>query len=199
MSRQIFGDAADVGQLLQVGVHLLVAAYGKQHAARLAVGVFPVTVDNLLRLVKQRNVAHVFGLLPRLANPDLAVDVRHEMLRLELLHVRKGQPRQTTETEDVADLRQSGNRDLLVKHRQKLLFLQKRTVDRLHVDMFAVKRVLRNPSVALRDADDLLEVFQILHHRIVNASPYGLHVELIILDQMDRQFVQIEVLGAILL
>jgi len=74
MSRQIFGDAADVGQFLQVGVHLLVAAYGKQHAVRLAVGVIPVTVDNFLRLVKQRDVAHVLGLLPRLANPDLAVD-----------------------------------------------------------------------------------------------------------------------------
>ena len=100
MSRQIFGDVADVGQLLQVGVHLLIAAYGKQHAVRLAVGVIPVTVDNFLRLVKQRDVAHVLGLLPRLADPDLAVDVHHEMLRLELLHVRKGQPRQTAETED---------------------------------------------------------------------------------------------------
>ena len=105
MLRKILADAADVGQLLQVGVHLLVAAYGEQNAVRLAVGVFPVAVENLLRLVEQRNVAHVLGLLPRLADPDLAVDVRHEMLRLELLHVRKGQPRQTAETEDVADLR----------------------------------------------------------------------------------------------
>ena len=84
MSRQIFGDAADVGQLLQVGVHLLIAAYGKQYAVRLAVGVIPVAVEDLLRLIEQRNVAHVLGLLPRLADPDLAVDVRHEMLRLEL-------------------------------------------------------------------------------------------------------------------
>ncbi len=35
-----------------------------------------------------------------------------------------------------------------------------RSVDRLHVDMFTVKRVLRNPAVALRDADDLLEFFR---------------------------------------
>ena len=120
MSRQIFGDVADVGLLLQVGVHLLIAAYGKQHAVRLAVGVILVTVEDLLRLIEQRNVAHVLGFLPRLANPDLAVDVRHEMLRLELLHVRKGQARQTAEAEDVADLRRSRDRDLLVEPRQKL-------------------------------------------------------------------------------
>ena len=89
MRREILADAADVGQLLQVGVHLLVAAYGEQHAVRLAVGVVPVAVDNLLRIIQQRNVAHVFGLLPRLADPDFAVDVRHQMLRFELLHIHK--------------------------------------------------------------------------------------------------------------
>ena len=51
LGRQLLADAAEVDQLLQIGVHLLVAAYREQDAVRLAVGVFPAAVDNLLRLV----------------------------------------------------------------------------------------------------------------------------------------------------
>ena len=52
MRREILADAADVGNLPQVGVHLLVAAYGEQHVVRLTVGVLFVAVDNLLCLVQ---------------------------------------------------------------------------------------------------------------------------------------------------
>ena len=193
MRREILADAADVGQLLQVGVHLLVAAYGEQDAARLAVGMFLITVDNFLCLVEQRDIAHVFGLLPRLADPDLAVNVRHQMLRFELLHVHKGQPRQTAETEDVADLRQSGNRDRLVEHGFQLLFLKKLPFDRLEMEVNLGEGILFHPTFCQRNADNLLEVQQILGGRVVAAPPNRPQVEIIVLDKLVRNLIQITV------
>ena len=148
MCRKILADAADVSELLQVGVHLLVAAYGEQHAVRLAVGVILVAVDNLLRLVEQRNVTHVFGLLPRLTDPDLAVDVRHQMLRFELLHIRKGQARQATETKNVANLRQPDDGDLLVEHGFQLLLFEEFPFDRIQMKPNLGKRILFHPPLS---------------------------------------------------
>ena len=192
--REILADAADVGQFLQIGVHLLVAAYGKQHAVRLAVGVASVAVDNLLRLIEQWNVAHVLGLLTCLANPDLAVDVRHQMLGFELLHVHKGQPRQTTETEDVADLRQSRDGDFLVEQHLQLLFLEKLAFDRLEMEVNLGKRILLHPTFGQRNADNLLEVQQVLGGRVVAAPPNRSEVEIIVLDELVRNLIQIAVL-----
>lgn len=194
MRREILADAADVGQLLQVGVHLLVAAYGEQHAVRLAVGVVPVAVDNLLRLVEQRDVAHVLGLLPRLADPDLAVDVRHQMLGFELLHVHKGEPRQTAETENVADLCQPGDGDLLVEQHLQLLFLEKLAFDRLEMEVNLGKGVLLHPTFGQRNADNLLEVQQVLGGCVVAAPPNRSEVEIIVLDELVRNLIQIAVL-----
>mgnify|MGYP006954066204 CR=1 FL=1 len=199
MRREILADAADVGQLLQVGVHLLVAAYGEQHAVRLAVGVVPVTVDNLLRLVEQRNVAHVLGLLPRLANPNLAVDVRHQMLGLELLHVHKGQPRQTTETEDVANLRQSRDGDLLVEHGFQLLLFEEFPFDRIQMKPNLGKRILLHPSFGQRNADNLLEVHEVLRSCVVAAPSDGLEKKLEVFDKLICDLIQIAVLFLIAL
>ena len=58
-----------------------------------------VTVEDLLHLIEQRNVAHVFGRLTSLADPDFAVNIHHEMFGFELLLVHKSQPRQTSEAE----------------------------------------------------------------------------------------------------
>ena len=199
MRREILANAADVGQLLQVGVHLLVAAYGEQYAVRLAVGVVPVAVDNLLCLVKQRDVAHVFGLLPCLANPDFTVDVRHQMLGPELLHVRKGQPRQTTETEDVADLCQPGDGNLLVEHGFQLLFLKKLAFDRLEMEVNLGKGVLLHPAFGQCNADNLFEVQQVLGGRVVAAPPDGLEKKFEVLDKLIRDLIQIAVLFLIVL
>ena len=199
MRREILADAADIGQFLQIGVHLLVAAYGKQYAVRLTVGVVPVAVDNLLRLIEQRNVAHVLGFLPRLSDPYLAVDVRHKMLRLELLHVRKGQSRQTTETEDVADLRQSGNRDRLVEHGFQLLFLKKLPFDRIQMKPNLGKRILLHPSFGQRNADNLLEVHEVLRRCVVAAPSDGLEKKLEVFDKLICDLIQIAVLFLIAL
>ena len=114
VSRQIFGDAADVGQLLQVGVHLLVAAYGEQHSVRLAVGVILVTVDNLLCLVQQRYVAHIFGLLTSFANPNHSVNICYQVLRFKLFNIRECKSSQATKTKYITDLCQTRNRNIFI-------------------------------------------------------------------------------------
>ena len=57
MGRQLFADAADVGQLLQVGVHLLVARHGQQHVVRHALGIRAVALQNPRGDLQQRDVA----------------------------------------------------------------------------------------------------------------------------------------------
>lgn len=93
MGRQLLADAADVGQLLQVGVHLLVARHGQQHVVRHALGIRAVALQNPRGDLQQRDVAHVAGLLARLADPAVALHVGDDVLGCELLDVREGQPR----------------------------------------------------------------------------------------------------------
>lgn len=114
---------------------------------RLTVGMFPVTVEDLLCLGQKRNITHVLGLLTSLADPDLAVNVRHQMLRLELLHVRKSQTRQATETKNVADLRQPGDGNLLVEHGFQLLLFEEFPFDRIQMKPNLGKRILFHPPI----------------------------------------------------
>lgn len=66
---QILADHADVGNLLQIDVHLLVAWNGQQYALLPAGGVVGILAQNLLRNIQQRDVTHVFRLLTGFADP----------------------------------------------------------------------------------------------------------------------------------
>lgn len=81
MRGQILADHADVGDLLQIAVHLLVAWNRQQYAPLPAGGVVGILAQNLLRNIQQRDVAHVFRLLTGLADPEISVVVPDDMLR----------------------------------------------------------------------------------------------------------------------
>lgn len=92
VGRQLLADTADVGQLLQVDVHLLVARHGQQHVVRHALGIRAVALQNPRGDLQQGDVAHAAGLLARLADSAVALHVGDDVLGCELLDVRKASP-----------------------------------------------------------------------------------------------------------
>ena len=167
MGRQLLADAADVGQLLQVGVHLLVARYGQQHVVPPAFGIGAVALQNPLGDLQQRDVAHVAGLLTRLADPAVALHVGDDVLGCELLDVREGQPREAAEDEEVAGLGQPRDVDLLVHQPFDLRLFGHLALDGLQREADLGEGVALHPLAGQRDAGDLLEVLEVLRRRVV--------------------------------
>lgn len=170
MRREVLADAANVGQLLQVDVHLLVARHGQQHVVRQAFGIGAVAFEDLLGDLQQRDVAHVARLSARLADPAVALHVGDDVLGCELLDVRECQPREAAEDEDVARQRQPRDGDLLVQDAVDLRLLRHLAPHGLHLEAHPGEGVLLHPLAGQRQADDLLEVPQILHRRVVAAA-----------------------------
>lgn len=79
---------------------------------RHALGIRAVALQNPRGDLQQRDVAHVAGLLARLADPAVALHVGDDVLGCELLDVREGQPREAAEDEEVARLGQPRDVDL---------------------------------------------------------------------------------------
>ena len=197
MGRQLLADAADVGQLLQVGVHLLVARHGQQHVVRHALGIRAVALQNPRGDLQQRDVAHVAGLLARLADPAVALHVGDDVLGCELLDVREGQPREAAEDEEVARLGQPRDVDLLVHQPFDLRLFGHLALDGLQREADLGEGVALHPLAGQRNAGDLLEVLEVLRRRVVAAAAVGFQVELELLDETAVDFVQIEVVAVV--
>ena len=197
MGRQLFADAADVGQLLQVGVHLLVTRHGQQYVVRHALGIRAVALQNPRGDLQQRDVAHVAGLLARLADPAVALHVGDDVFGGELLDVREGQPREAAEDEEVACLGQPRDVDLLVHQLLDLRLFGHLALDGLQREADLGEGVALHPLARQRDAGDLLEVLEVLRRRVVAAAAVGLQVELELLDETAVDLVQIEVVAVV--
>lgn len=197
MGRQLFADAADIGQLLQVGVHLLVARHGQQHVVRHALGIRAVALQNPRGDLQQRDIAHVAGLLARLANPAVALHVGDDVLGCELLDVREGEPREAAEDEEVARLGQPRDVDLLVHQPLDLRLFGHLALDGLQREADLGEGVALHPLAGQRNAGDLLEVLEVLRRRVVAAAAVGLQVELELLDETAVDLVQIEVVAVV--
>lgn len=195
MGRRLLADAADVGQLLQVGVHLLVARHGQQHVVCHALGIRAVALQNPRGDLQQRDVAHVAGLLARLADPAVALHVGDDVFGGELFDVREGEPREAAEDEEVARLGQPRDVDLLVHQPLDLRLFGHLALDGLQREADLGEGGALHPLAGQRDAGDLLEVLEVLRRRVVAAAAVGLQVELELLDEAAVDLVQIEVVA----
>ena len=98
-------DIADRRDLLEVGVHLVVARY-RQHPAPFSAGfVHFVFAEQRDRIRKQRNPAHNGRFLSRFVNPQRPAGIRADMLRAQVVGIRKSKPRQAAEREHIPDAR----------------------------------------------------------------------------------------------
>ena len=141
VSREMFFDSADVGQFLEVTVHLLVATNGQQHVVRLTIRIIMIASQYFLCGIQQRDIAHISGFLTCFANPLHPVNIRRNMLCPQLFYIRKCQPRQTTECEDVPNLCQAGNVDRFIEKFFQLMPFKKVPFDLLFMKTNLRKRV----------------------------------------------------------
>lgn len=117
-------DIADCRDLLEVGVHLVVARY-RQHPAPLPAGfVRFVFAEQRDRIRKQRNPAHNGRFLSWFMNPQGSTGIRADMLRAQVVGICKGQSRQTAECEHVPNPAQTLVRHLFSDKRFQLAFCQ---------------------------------------------------------------------------
>lgn len=177
MRGQILADHADVGNLLQIAVHLLVAWNGQQYALLPAGGVVGILAQNLLRNIQQRDVAHVFGLLTGFADPEISVVVADDVLRGELLHVDEGQPREGGKDEDVADQRQPLQRKLLAVDGLQLVHRQKLPDDLLLMEANPKEGVLRHPVIGAGQIGNLFQTLHVADDGILLTSLLRLQIE----------------------
>ena len=116
------------------------------------------------------------------------------MLRFQLLNIRKGEAGQTAEAENITHLSYARDVYLLLQNKQKFVLLQKGPFDLFHMNMFLPEWIVFQPSVRHRYADDLFEIFEVLHYGIMSAPAVGFHIELVIFDQLLRQVIQIKII-----
>jgi hypothetical protein len=80
MRRQVFADIADVGDLFQVGVHLLVAGNRQQFPFNLQCRVILVLIEHLYGIRQQRHTTHHGCFLSWFMNPMYSLLVRCDVL-----------------------------------------------------------------------------------------------------------------------
>lgn len=103
MRGQHLVDAADDGDLLHKGIHLLVARQGQHPSAGLADCVVLVAAEDLQCHREQWNAAHYGGLFARLVDPPASFVVARDVFAPQVVGIGESQPRQAAEDKDVAD------------------------------------------------------------------------------------------------
>ena len=87
---------------------------GEQYTLSLTIWMILVAIKNLLCLVQQRYVAHIFGLLTSFANPNHSVNICYQVLRFKLFNIRECKSSQATKTKYITDLCQTRNRNIFI-------------------------------------------------------------------------------------
>lgn len=118
MECQILVDTAEVGNLLQVGVYLLIRRYGEEQSA-LPLDRTLVLFDKPQRCLQQSYVYRNIRFLPFGVDPQVAVGPALKHIGGEILQVDVGQSGVATEEEQVADdLQPSGSENLALETTQ---------------------------------------------------------------------------------
>lgn len=93
----MFLYSAEVGNLFQVGVHLLVGIDGQKRASLLAQRMILVFFEYLQRILEQGHIEPHIGLLTLLAYPLATVCVFGDILGAEVVNINIRQPRVAAE------------------------------------------------------------------------------------------------------
>lgn len=146
---QGLADIAYIRDFLQISIHFRIARYGQHLALLLAFRVVFVFTQQRHRIGQQRDAAHHGRLLARLVNPQSSVPVCADMLRAQVVGIRKGQPRQATEREHIPNTVQTLVGHLLSNQYFQLALGQVVFVPVVFGFEFVVpKRILLDPLVA---------------------------------------------------
>lgn len=163
---QILVDAAEVGNLLQVGVHLLIRRYGEEQTA-LAPDRTLVLFNKPQRRIQQSHMYRNIRFLPFGVYPHVAVGPALKHVGGEILQVDVGQSGVATEEEQVADdLQTSGSENLALETTQ-LGIGQIAAVDLLEVNLVTSQRVALRPAVQMSDPQHGLQLPHQFHRRVV--------------------------------
>lgn len=166
MGGQRLVDIADPRNFLQIGIHLLVARYGKEFA--LLQSVVFILFQQPDRMCQQRNTAHDGRFLAGLVNPLGTLFIYRDMFFPQMFYIRKRQPCQTAEREHVPDTLQA-----IVRHRlsdKRLQFVLCQMVFVLVVlllEFVVSERVFLNPLVPNGIAREILHAVQQVDRPVV--------------------------------
>lgn len=163
---QILVDTAEVGNLLQVGVHLLIRRYGEEQSA-LPLDRTLVLFDKPQRCLQQSHVYRNIRLLPFGVYPHVAVRPALKHVGGEILQVDIGQSGVTTEQEQVADDLQPSGRKGFALETAQLGIGQIAAVDLLEVNLVTGQRVVLRPAVQMPDPQHSLQLPHQFHRRVV--------------------------------
>lgn len=163
---QILVDTAEVGNLLQVGVHLLIRRYGEEQSA-LPLDRTLILFDKPQRCLQQPHMYRNIRFLPFGVDPQVAVGPALKHVGGEILQVDVGQSGVATEEEQVADdLQTSGSENLALETTQ-LGIGQIAAVDLLEVNLVTGQRVVLRPAVQMPDPQHGLQLPHQFHRRVV--------------------------------
>ena len=163
---QILVDTAEVGYLLQVGVHLLIRRYGEEQPT-LPLDRTLVLFDKPQRRLQQPHMYRNIRFLPFGVYPQVAVGPALKHVGGEILQVDVGQSGVATEEEQVADdLQPSGSENLALETTQ-LGIGQIAAVDLLEVNLVTGQRVVLRPAVQMPDPQHGLQLPHQFHRRVV--------------------------------
>lgn len=163
---QILVDTAEVGNLLQVGVHLLIRRYGEEQTA-LAPDRTLVLFDKPQRCLQQSYVYRNIRFLPFGVDPHVAVRPALKHIGGEILQVDVGQSGVATEQKQVADDLQTSGCENLALETTQLGIGQIATVDLLEVNLVTGQRVVLRPAVQMPDPQHGLQLPHQFHRRVV--------------------------------
>lgn len=163
---QILVDTAEVGNLLQVGVYLLIRRYGEEQSA-LPLDRTLVLFDKPQRRIQQSHVYRNIRLLPFGVYPHVAVRPALKHIGGEVLQVDVGQSGVATEEEQVADDLQTSGRKSLALETTQLSIGQIAAIDLLEVDLVTGQRVVLRPAVQVSDPQHGLQLPHQFHRRVV--------------------------------
>ncbi len=181
MKGEVLFDAADVGNLLQIAVELLIGDY--RHELAVVVAAF-ILVEDFQSRRKQRHHYLCVGLLAVGDYPQATVKHLLYVIDTQVGEVDVCQPGEAGEDEDVAHLLQAFACELFLHHLTQLVFGKIATVNTLDGDFVAVEGVNGDKSGADCLVDYLLEELHALVGRILRILVLRAKEELQIHDEL---------------
>lgn len=192
---QVLLDATEVGNLLEIGVCLLVRQNREKFAV--SISLLSILFDDALGNVEEEDVGGYASLLTLRHNP-LLVAHRNDVVGREVGHIDISQPCEARKDEDVTHQLQAFQPKVFVGDADDFLIGQEATIDGFQVEAMIEEGVVHQDATLLGIDSNRLESFHLLDGRVVRATCDSTKIQLEVLHYGRSKLRQPNILASIL-